>query len=46
MDRAAAFCIQELSRHVNIIADYGLYEYTVQVFREPYPMTDTPDAWK
>lgn len=46
MDRAAAFCTRELSRHVNIIADYGLYEYTVQVFREPHPMTRIPDAWK
>ncbi len=45
MDRAAAFCIGQLSRHVNILADYGLYEYTVQVFREPHPQGPIPSAW-
>jgi SAM-dependent methyltransferase len=34
MDSAAEFCKQALSRHIVIRADYGLYEYTVQVYRE------------
>jgi SAM-dependent methyltransferase len=46
MDSAAAFCIFNLSRHVNIIADYALYEYTVQVFREPHESTGIPPAWQ
>lgn len=45
LDRAAGFCISQLSRHINIIADYDLYEYTVQVFREPYLQGRTPTAW-
>jgi SAM-dependent methyltransferase len=46
MDKAVGFCASKLSRHVNIIADYDLYEYTVQVFREPYLQGRTPDAWR
>jgi len=46
MDKAVGFCVSQLSRHVNIIADYGLYEYTVQVFRKPYPSRQTPDYWR
>jgi SAM-dependent methyltransferase len=46
LDRAAAFCIAKLSRHINIILDYGLYEYTVQVFRAPAPAGEIPTAWK
>ena len=45
LDRAAGFCISQLSRHINIIADYDLYEYTVQVYREPYLQGRIPDAW-
>jgi SAM-dependent methyltransferase len=44
MDNAAGFCIKNLSRHVNVIADYGLYEYTVQVFREPHAIAGGPPA--
>ena len=43
---ALAFCIGSLSRHVNVIADYGLYEYTVQVFRAPRAARGpVPRAW-
>ena len=45
MDEAVAFCVSKLSRHVNVIADYGLYEYTVQVFRTPAPRGSIPEAW-
>jgi SAM-dependent methyltransferase len=45
LERAATFCVSELSRHVNIIADYGLYEYTIQVFREPRVPRKIPKAW-
>jgi SAM-dependent methyltransferase len=45
MDHAASFCISQLSRHTNIIADYDLYEYTVQVFRSPHPQGQVPGAW-
>jgi SAM-dependent methyltransferase len=44
MDSAAGFCIRNLSRHVNVIADYGLHEYTVQVFREPHAIAGGPPA--
>ena len=46
MDQAATFCMAKLSRHINLMADYGLYEYTVQVFREPYPLGEIPLAWQ
>ena len=45
VERAAAFCVSKLSRHFNIIADYGLYEYTVQVFREPRASSGIPRSW-
>ena len=45
LDSAMAFCVKNLSRHVNILADYGLYEYTVQVFREPRQETLIPKGW-
>lgn len=35
MDSAAAFATGALSRQVRIRADYGLYEYTTFVYREP-----------
>lgn len=35
LDRATTFLIKECSRHVVIRMDYGLYEYTVYVYREP-----------
>lgn len=35
IDSAVDFCTRALSRHIAIRADYGLYEYTVQVYREP-----------
>lgn len=46
IDRAVAFCVAKLSRHLNIIADYGLYEYTVQVSRKPRPIGALPGAWQ
>lgn len=45
MDSAAAFCVGRLSRHINILADYGLYEYSVQVFRQPRMETFIPIGW-
>ena len=35
MDAAAGFATRALSRHVRVRADYGLYEYTTFVYREP-----------
>lgn len=35
MDPMVAFLSRELSRHLVIRADYGLYEYTVHVYRDP-----------
>jgi SAM-dependent methyltransferase len=34
-DEVAAFLTRDVSRHMSIRADYGLYEYTVFVWREP-----------
>jgi SAM-dependent methyltransferase len=34
-DRLAAFLKKNLSRHFQFRADYGLYEYTTYVYREP-----------
>jgi hypothetical protein len=34
-DALAAFLRQKLSRHIRFRADYGLYEYTAYVYREP-----------
>lgn len=46
LDRAVAFCVAKLSRHLNVICDYGLYEYTVQVFRSPQRAGPVPESWK
>ena len=46
LDRAVGYCVEKLSRHVNVIADYGLYEYTVQVFRRPRPVGAMPAGWQ
>jgi SAM-dependent methyltransferase len=46
MDSAAAFCVKHLSRHFNILADYGLYEYTVQVLRDPRASSAVPRDWQ
>lgn len=35
IDEAVAFATRELSREVRVRADYGLYEYTTFVYREP-----------
>ncbi|MFN3521621.1 MAG: class I SAM-dependent methyltransferase [Phenylobacterium sp.] len=35
MDEAVAFATRALSREVRVRADYGLYEYTTFVYREP-----------
>ena len=45
LERATKFCVSSLSRHFNIIADYGLYEYTIQVFRNPPVPSQIPSAW-
>lgn len=34
-DRLARFLTEQCSRHIVIRADYGLYEYTVFVYRNP-----------
>jgi len=36
-DALISFLVKELSRHFVIRNDYGLYEYTVYVYKEPYP---------
>ncbi len=35
VDRLISFMVQELSRHFVIRNDYGLYEYTVYLYKEP-----------
>lgn len=35
LDSCAAFLVRQLSRHVAIRMDYGLYEYTVYVYKTP-----------
>jgi SAM-dependent methyltransferase len=46
VDAALAFCKSRLSRHVVVRADYGLYEYTVQVYRSPRPLSGPiPEQW-
>ena len=35
IDRLLSFLIKNCSRHVVVRADYGLYEYTVYVYRNP-----------
>lgn len=37
IDPLVDFISHELSRHIVVRADYGLYEYTVYVYREPMP---------
>ncbi len=37
LDPLVSFLSREVSRHVVVRADYGLYEYTVYVYREPGP---------
>lgn len=37
MDPLIGFLSREVSRHLVIRADYGLYEYTVHVYRDPVP---------
>ena len=46
IDKAAAFCTSRLSRHFDVIADYGLYEYTVIVFRQPRASGVPPREWQ
>ena len=38
-DELASFLSSELSRHFVVRHDYGLYEYTTYVYREPYAPT-------
>lgn len=45
LDSAIGFCKRHLSRHVIVRADYGLYEYTVQVYRDPRPSSSIPSRW-
>jgi SAM-dependent methyltransferase len=46
IDTAVDFCKNHLSRHVVVRADYGLYEYTTQVYRAPRPLSGpTPARW-
>jgi SAM-dependent methyltransferase len=35
LDRLASFLTSEISRHLVVRMDYGLYEYTVYVYRQP-----------
>jgi len=35
LDSVAAFLVAECSRHIVVRMDYGLYEYTVYVYRKP-----------
>jgi SAM-dependent methyltransferase len=46
IERALDFCVSNLSRHCNVIADYGLYEYSVQVFRSPRDHGPVPAGWQ
>jgi SAM-dependent methyltransferase len=41
MDRLTGWLTSELSRHIVIRHDYGLFEYTVYVFKEPRGMATT-----
>ena len=46
IDAAVAHCKRELSRHVVVRADYGAWEYTLQVYREPIAGSiATPPRW-
>lgn len=45
-DELAAFLKQDVSRHYTFRADYGLYEYTALVWRNPRrPAPAEPQAW-
>jgi hypothetical protein len=47
LEQAVDFCVRNLSRYVNVIADYGLYEYSVQIFREAKPaIGPVPKSWQ
>jgi SAM-dependent methyltransferase len=46
MDSVVAFCTKNLSRHINILSDYGLYEYTVQVLRNARSTGNIPKGWQ
>ena len=35
VDSLLDFCTEYLSRHVNIISNYGLYEYTAHIYKTP-----------
>jgi SAM-dependent methyltransferase len=39
LDELASFLTSEISRHFVVRHDYGLYEYTTYVFREPFAPT-------
>jgi SAM-dependent methyltransferase len=39
LDELASFLSSELSRHFVVRHDYGLYEYTTYIYREPYAPT-------
>jgi SAM-dependent methyltransferase len=43
-DEVAAFLKREVSRHVAIRADYGLYEFTTFVWREPQRPSPLPSS--
>lgn len=45
IERAMGFCAANLSRHCSVLADYGLYEYTVQVRRAPIGEGPVPPGW-
>lgn len=49
MDEAVEFATRRLSRHVVVRADYGLYEYTLYVYRQPTdscsPGLEETSAW-
>jgi SAM-dependent methyltransferase len=45
IEKATSFCAKRLSRNFNVIADYGLYEYTVIVFRNPRNTGMIPQGW-
>lgn len=34
-DTLLAFCSEKLSRHVTLVASYGLYEYTARIYKNP-----------
>jgi hypothetical protein len=36
LDTMASFVIGDLTRHIDIRADYGAYEYTTYLYRAPF----------